>query len=95
MVYLVLLNRINIAIKRRVKVIKLGHNKKMCNLRKRHRTDKLPKTKAPKNVTLNFSSYDPTEEEIQVLSHGLNHHILSHPRRHKINTGFEFFIKIF
>ena len=67
----------------------------MYNLRKRHWIHKLPKTKAPKNVIHNFLSYDPTEEEIQALSHGLDQHILSHPGRHKINTGFEIFIKIF
>ena len=48
MVYSVLSNRINIAIKSRVKVIKLGHNKKICYLHKQHSIDKLSKTKPPK-----------------------------------------------
>ena len=91
MVYSVLLNRINIAIKSRAKVIKLRHNKKICNLRKRHSTDKLSKTKAPKNIIHNFSSYGLTEEEIQALSHGLDQHIPSNPDRYKINTDFEYF----
>ena len=58
MVYSVLLNIINIAIKSRVKVIKLRHNKKICNLRKQHGIDKLSKTKPPKNIKHNFSSCD-------------------------------------
>ena len=91
MVYSVLLNRINIAIKSRVKVIKLQHNKKICNLRKRYGTDKLSETKPPKNVIHNFSSYHPTEEEIQALSHGLDQHIPSNPDIYKINTDFEYF----
>ena len=91
MVYSVLLNRINIAIKSRVKVIKLRHIKKICNLRKRYGKDKLSETKPPKNVIHNFSSYDLTEEEIQALSHVLGQHIPSNPDRYKINTDFEYF----
>ena len=91
MVYLVLLNRINIAIKSRVKVIKLRNNKKICNLRKRHGIDKLSQTKPPKNVIHIFLSHDLTEEEIQALSHGLDQHIPSNPDRYKINTDFEYF----
>ena len=91
MVYSVLLNTINIAIKSRVKVIKLRHNKKICNLRKQDGIDKLSKTKPPKNIKHNFSSCDLTEEEIQALSHGLDQHIPSNPDRYKINTDFEYF----
>ena len=91
MVYSVLLNRINIAIKSRVKVIKLRHIKKICNLRKRYGIDKLSEAKPPRNVIHNFSSYDLTEEEIQALSHGLGQHIPSNPDRYKINTDFEYF----
>ena len=91
MVYSVLLNRINIAIKSRVKVIKLRHIKKICNLRKRYGKDKLSETKPPKNVIHNFSSYDLTEEEIQALSHVLGQHIPSNSDRYKINTDFEYF----
>ena len=51
----------------------------------------MSKTKPPKNVKHNFSSYDLTEEEIQVLSHGLDQHIPSIPDRYKINTDFVYF----
>ena len=95
MVYSVLLNIINIAIKSRVKVIKLRHNKKICNLRKQHGIDKLSKTKPPKNIKHNFSSCDLTEEEIQALSHGLDQHIPSNPDRSKVNTVLSIFIKMF
>ena len=81
----------NIAIKSRVKVMKLRHNKKICNLRKRHGIDKLSKTKPPKNVIHNFLSYGLTEEEIQALLYGLDQHIPSNPDRYKINTDFEYF----
>ena len=91
MVYSVLLNRINIAIISRVKVIKLLQNKKICNLRKRHGIDKLSNSKPPKNVIHNFRSYDFTEEEIQALSHGLDQHIPSNPDGYKINTDLEYF----
>ena len=94
MVYSVLLNTINIAIQSRVKVIKLRHNKKICNLRKQHGIDKLSKTKPPKNVIHNFSSYDLTEEEIQALSHGLDR-IPSNPDRSKVNTALSIFVKMF
>ena len=56
--YSLLLNRFNIAIKSRVKVIKLRPGTKMCNLNKRHGIDKL--TKPPKNVIHNFAPYDLT-----------------------------------
>ena len=75
--YSVLLNGIHIAIKSRVKVIKLRHNKKICSLSKRDGIDELSKYKPPKIVMHNFSSYDLTEEEIQALSHGLDQHIPS------------------
>ena len=91
MVYSVLLNRINIAIKSRVKVIKLRHNKMICNLCKQHGIDKLSETKPPRNVIHNFSSHDLTEEEIQASSHGLDQHIPPNPERYKINTDFEYF----
>ena len=51
----------------------------------------MSKTKPPKNVIHNFSSYDLTEEEIQALSHGLDQDIPSNPDRYKINTTFEYF----
>ena len=53
--------------------------------------DKLSKTKPPKNIIHNFSSYDLTEEEIKALSNGLDQHIPSNPHRYKINTDFEYF----
>ena len=90
-VHSVLLSRINIAIKSRVKVLKLRHNKKICNLQKQHGVDKLSKTKTPKNVIHNFLLYDLTEEEIQTLSYGLDEHIPSSPYRDKTNTDFERF----
>ena len=92
MVYSVLLNRINIAIKSIMKVIKLRHNKKICNLRKWHGIDKLSKIKPPKNVMHNFLSYDLTEEENQALSHGLDKNIPSNPDTYKI---LSIFIKMF
>ena len=94
MVFSVLLNRINIAIKSIVKVIKLRHNRKICNLRKRHGIDKLPKTKPSKNLINNFSSYNLTDEEIQALSHGLDqfHQIQINI---KLTTTSTIFIKIF
>ena len=78
----------------RAKVIKLRHNTKICNLRKRHGTDKLSKTKPPKNVIHYLLSYDLTGEEIQALWHGLDQHNSSNPYRYKINTNFEYFYLI-
>ena len=81
---------INIANKSRMKVMKLWHNKKICNLRKRHGIDKSSETKPQKNMIHNFSSYEITEEEIQALSHGLGQYIPSNPDRYRINTDFEY-----
>ena len=55
-VFSVLLKRINIAIKTRVKVIRLRHNKKICNHCKRHSINKLSKSKSPNNRIRNFLS---------------------------------------
>ena len=77
MLYSALLNRINVSIRSTVKVIKLRHNKNICNLRKRHGIDKLSKTNSPKNVIHNSSLYDLLEEEVQALSHGLDQHLPS------------------
>ena len=90
-IYSVLLNKINIAITSRMKVIKLHHNKKICNLRKKHCIDKLPYNKIPKNIIHNFSTYDLTKDEMQALSYGLDQHVPSNPERYKINTDFEYF----
>ena len=89
--YSVLLNKTNIAIRSRMKVIKLRHNKKICNLRKKPGIDKLSYNKIPKNIIHNFSTYDLTKDEIQALSYGLHQHIPSNPERYKINTDFEYF----
>ena len=90
-IYSVLLNKINIAITSRMKVIKLHHNKKICNLRMKHGIDKLLYNKIPKNIIHNFSTYDLTKDEIQALSYGLDQHVPSNPERYKINTDFEYF----
>ena len=90
-IYSVLLNKINIDIRSRMKVIKLRHNKKICNLRKKHGIDKLSYNKIPKNIIHNFSTYDLTKDEIQALSYGLDQHVPSNPERYKINTDFEYF----
>ena len=47
-IYSVLLNKINITIRSKMKVIKLRHNKKICNLRKKHGIDKLSYNKNTK-----------------------------------------------
>ena len=90
-IYCVLLNKINIAIRSRMKVIKLRHNKKICSLRKKHGIDKLSYNKIPKNIIHNFSTYDLTKDEIQALSYGLDQHVPSNPERYKINTDYEYF----
>ena len=90
-IYSVLLNKINIAIRSRMKVIKLRHNKKICNLRKKHGIGKLSYNKIPKNTIHNFSTYDLTKDEIQALSYGLDQHVPSNPERYKIDTNFEYF----
>ena len=90
-IYSVLLNKINIAIRSRMKVIKLRHNKKICSLRKKHGIDKLSYNKLSKNIIHNFSTYDLTKDEIQALSYGLDQHVPSNPERYKINTDFEYF----
>ena len=74
-----------------MKVIKLRHSKKICNLCRRHGIDTLSQTKPSKNVIYNFWSYDLTEEKIQALSHGLDQHIPSNLDRYKANTDFEYF----
>ena len=74
-IYSVLLNKMNIAIRSRMKVIKLRHNKQICNLRKRHGIDKLSHNKIPKNIIHNFSTYDLTKDEIQALSYCLDQHV--------------------
>ena len=90
-IYSVLLNKINIAMRSRMKVIKLRQNKKICNLPKKHGIDKLSYNKIPKNIIHNFSTYDLTKDEIQALSYGLDQHVPSNPERYKINTDFEYF----
>ena len=80
-IYSVLLNKINIAIRSRMKVIKLRHHKKICNLGKKHGIDKLSYNKIPKNRIHNFSTYELTKDEIQALSYGLDKHAPSNPER--------------
>ena len=62
--------------------------KNIFNLRKRHGLKKLYKTKPSKNATYKLSSYDLTDEEIQVLLHDLDQHIPSTPT-------LNIFVKIF
>ena len=78
-IYSVLLNKISTAIRSRMKVIKLCHNKKIRNLCKKHGIDKLSYNKIPKNIIHNFSTYDLTKDKMRALSYGLDQHVPSNP----------------
>ena len=77
-VYNVLLHQINIAVKSRIKVIKLRHGRKLHNLKLKQETTNYvdePKQSYVKHTVHNFSSYVISNEEYAALSFGLDHHI--------------------
>ena len=77
-VYNALLHQINIAVKSRIKVIKLRHGKKLHNLKLKQETANYVderKQSYIKHTVCNFSSYVLSNEEHTALSLDLDHHI--------------------
>ena len=77
-VYNALLHQINIAVKIRIKVIKLRHGKKLHNLKLKQETSSYVDEREQsyiKHTIHNFSSYFMSNEEYTALSFGLDHHI--------------------
>ena len=77
-VYNTLLHQINIAVKSRIKVIKLRHGRKLHNLKlKQETTNYVDERKQSyvKHTVHNFSSYMMSNKEYTTLSFGLDHHI--------------------
>ena len=77
-VYNALLHQINIAVKSRIKIIKLRHEKKLHDLKLKQETANYVderKQSYIKHTAHNFSSYVMSNEEYITLSFGLDHHI--------------------
>ena len=93
-VYNALLHQINIAVKSRIKVIKLWRGKKLHNLKLKQETttyaDARKRSYIKHNVH-NFSSYVLSNEEYTALSFGLDHHILTKSKDVAIDVEFEQF----
>ena len=86
--------QVNIAVKSRIKVIKLRHGKKLHNLKlKQKRTNYVDGRKRSyiKHTVHNFSSYVLSNEEYNVLSFGLDHHIPTKSKDVAIEVEFEQF----
>ena len=93
-VYNALLHQINIAVKSRIKVIKLRHGKKLHNLKlKQETTNYVDERKQSyiKDTVHNFPSYVMSNEEYTALSFGLDHHIPTKSKDVAIEVEFEQF----
>ena len=93
-VYNALLHQINIAVKSRIKVIKLRHGRKLHNLKlKQETTNYVDERKQSyiKHTVHNFSSYVMSNEEYTALSFGLDHHIPTKSKDVAIEVEFEQF----
>ena len=90
-VYNALLHQINIAVKSRIKVIKLRHGKKRHNSKLKQETtnyvDEL-KLSYIKHTVDNFSSYVFSNEEHTALSFGIDHHIPTKSKNVAIEVEF-------
>ena len=89
-----MLHQINIAVKSRIKVIKLRHGRKLHNLKlKQETTNYVDERKPPyiKHTVHNFSSYVMSKEEYTALSFGLDHHIPTKSKDVAIEVEFEQF----
>ena len=82
------------AVKSRIKVIKLRHGGKLNNLKLKQETtnciDK-PTQSRIKHTVHNFSSYIISNEEYTALSFGLDHHIPTKSKDAAIEVEFEQF----
>ena len=88
------LHQINIAVKSRIKVIKLRQGKKLHNLKlKQETTNYVDERKQSyiKHTVHNFSSYVMSNEEYTALSFGLRHHIPTKSKDVAIEVEFEQF----
>ena len=93
-VYNALLHQINIAVKSRMKVIKLRHGKKLYNRNlKQETTNYVDERKRSyiKHTVDNFSSYVLSNEEYTALSFGLDHHIPTKSKNVAIEVEIEQF----
>ena len=92
--YNALLHQINIAVKSRIKVIKLRYGKKLHNLKlKQETTNYVNECKQSyiKHTVHNFSSYVMSNEEYIVRSFGLDHHTPTKSEDVAIEVEFEQF----
>ena len=93
-VYNALLHQINIAVKSRIKVIKLRHGKKFYNLKlKQETTNYVDKRNRSyiKHTVHNFSSHVLSSEEYAALSFGLDPHIRTKSKDIAIDVELEQF----
>ena len=93
-VYKALLHQINIAVKSRIKVIKVRHGKKLHNLKfKQETTNYVDERKQShiKHTVHNFLSYVMSKEKYTALSFGLDHHIPTKSKDVAIEVEFEQF----
>ena len=96
-VYNTLLNQINIAVKSRIKVIKLRHGKKLNNWKwKQETTNYVDERKQSylKHTVHNFASYIMSNEEFTALSFGLDHHIPTKSKDVAIEVKFKQFPRL-
>ena len=93
-IYNAVLQQINIAVKSRIKAIKLRHGKKLRNLKlKQETTNYVDERKRSyiKHTVHNFSSYVLSNEEYTGLSFGLDHHIPTKSKDVATEVEFEQF----
>ena len=95
-VYNALLHQINKAVKSRIKVIKLRHEKKLCHLKlKQETTNYVDERKQSyiKDTVHNFPSYVMSNEEYTALSFGLDRYIPTKSKGVAIEVEFEQFYR--
>ena len=93
-VYNALLHQVNVAVKSRIKVVKLRHEKKILNLKLKQETTNYVderKRSYAKYTVHNFSSYVLPNEKYTGFSFGLDYHIPTKSKDVAIEVEFKQF----
>ena len=93
--YNTLIHQVNFAVKSRFKSLKLRQNKKLIKFRKNQpKYDKsTTQTERVRNIVHNFSSYPLSDEELDALSYGFGHFILTKANRNAVSKELAHFFQ--
>ena len=92
--YNALVHKIELTVKSRFKSISFRHQKKLLKFRKAQTTNYCDiNPRLMKHIVHKFFSYNLSQVEINALSYGLDHHILTNINRNAITTEFESFFQ--